>query len=372
MRRVRYLMWKEVIELMRDERTRTLVLIAPVLQLTLLGYAATTDVHNIPLAVVDQDRTAASRELVRRFEGSSYFTVRHWLPSTDQIDPLLERGDAWIAITIPQNYGADIARGVPVTVQAVADGSDANSSTLSLGYARSLITEYARELARNRPAAATPPAGITPEIRVWFNPELESRLFFVPGVLALVLLVITTTLSSMAIVREKEQGTLEQLNVTPLARWELIVGKLMPYAVIGFIDVCLVLAIAVLWFQVPLRGSVALLFLLTMLFVVNTLAIGLLVSTISSTQQQAMMTAILFFLMPMVYLSGFVFPIENMPVAIQKVTYAIPLRYYLEIVRGIFLKGVGLDVLWPQAVALAGTGVGLLTLAVLRSSKRAG
>jgi ABC-2 type transport system permease protein len=366
-------MWKEVIELMRDERTRSLVLIAPVLQLTLLGYAATTDVHNIPLAIVDQDRTAASRELVRRFDGSSYFTVRHWLPSTDLIDPLLERGDAWIAITIPPNYGADIARGATVTVQAVADGSDANSSTLSLGYASALVTEYAQELARKGSVAAwTGRAGITPEIRVWFNPELESRLFFVPGVLALVLLVITTTLSSMAIVREKEQGTLEQLNVTPLARWELIVGKLMPYAVIGFIDVCLVLAITVLWFQVPLRGSVTLLFLLTMLYVVNTLAIGLLVSTISSTQQQAMMTAMLFFLMPMVYLSGFVFPIENMPVAIQKVTYAIPLRYYLEIVRGIFLKGVGLDVLWPQAVALAGTGVGLLTLAVLRSSKRSG
>ncbi|MGH9163322.1 MAG: ABC transporter permease [Vicinamibacteraceae bacterium] len=371
MRRVRYLMWKEVIELMRDERTRSLVLIAPVLQLTLLGYAATTDVHNIPLAVVDQDRTAASRELVQRFDGSAYFTVKQWLPSSDLIDPLLERGDAWIAITIPPHYGADIARGVPVTVQAAADGSDANSSTLSLGYASALVTEYARELARASPTA-TQPAGITPEIRVWFNPELESRLFFVPGVLALVLLVITTTLSSMAIVREKEQGTLEQLNVTPLARWELIVGKLMPYAVIGFIDVCLVLAIAVLWFQVPLRGSVTLLFLLTMLYVVNTLAIGLLVSTISSTQQQAMMTAMLFFLMPMVYLSGFVFPIENMPAAIQKVTYAIPLRYYLEIVRGIFLKGVGLDVLWPQAVALAGTGVGLLTLAMLRSSKRSG
>src|SRR5437773_1181278 len=192
----------------------------------------------------------------------------------------------------------------------------------------------------------------------------------IPGVLALLLLAITTNLSSMGIVREKEVGTLEQLNVTPLARWELIAGKLLPYALVGIVDVCLVLAVAVFWFQVPLRGSVLLLFALTLVYLMTTLGLGLFVSTISSTQQQAMMTTIFFFLMPMIYLSGFVFPIENMPPAIQTITYLIPLRYFLVILRSIFLKGVGLETLWPQALALAAWGVGILALAIARSTKR--
>jgi ABC-2 type transport system permease protein len=214
------------------------------------------------------------------------------------------------------------------------------------------------------------PPLVRADIRVWFNPTLESRHFMIPGILALVLLVVSTTLSSMAIVREKELGTLEQLNVTPLARWELIVGKLVPYAVLGIVDVVLVVAVAVLWFEVPLRGSVGLLFLMCLVYLLSALGLGLFVSTVSRTQQQAMMTTAFFFLIPMVFLSGFVFPIENMPEAVQPVTYLIPLRYFLVILRGIFLKGVGLDVLWPDAVALLAWGVAVLTLATLRSSKR--
>jgi ABC-2 type transport system permease protein len=211
---------------------------------------------------------------------------------------------------------------------------------------------------------------IDARIRVWFNPRLESRFFMIPGVLALVLLVVTANLAAMAIVREKELGTLEQLNVTPLRRWELILGKLLPYGVIAMIDVFLVVAVAVGWFEVPLRGSFLLLISMCLLYVFSTLALGLFISTISDTQQQAMMTSTFFFLMPMMYLSGFVFPIENMPSIIQPVTYLMPLRYFLVIVRGIFLKGVGLEVLWPQAAALAGWGGGVLALAVLRSRKR--
>ena len=207
-------------------------------------------------------------------------------------------------------------------------------------------------------------------MRVWFNPELESRDFMVPGVIALLLLVITANLSSMAIVRERELGTLEQLNVTPLGRWELILGKLLPYGVVGFVDVILVLLVAVLWFEVPLRGSVPLLLASSLVYLLCTLGLGLFVSTISHTQHQAMMTSTFFFMVPMVYLSGFVFPIENMPGVIQAVTFAIPLRYFLVIVRGIFLKGVGLDVLWPQLAALAAWGVGVVMLAALRSHKR--
>jgi len=219
-------------------------------------------------------------------------------------------------------------------------------------------------------AGSMPARGIDARVRVWFNPRLESHDFMIPGVLALLLLVVTTNLSSMGIVREKELGTLEQLNVTPLRRWQLIVGKLLPYALIGMIDAFLVIAVAVLWFQIPLRGSVWLLLALTLIYLLTTLGLGLFVSTVSSTQQQAMMTTTFFFLTPMIYLSGFVFPIENMPPVIQFVTYFIPLRYFLVIVRSIFLKGVGLETLWPQVAALTVWGVAILSLAIARSTKR--
>ena len=208
------------------------------------------------------------------------------------------------------------------------------------------------------------------DVRVWFNPSLESRAFMIPGILALLLLVVTTNLSSMAIVREKELGTLEQLNVTPLARWELIVGKLVPYALLGMVDVLLVVAVSIWWFEVPLRGSAVLLLAMCLVYLLTTLGLGLFVSTVSRTQQQAMMTSSFFFLVPMVFLSGFIFPIENMPDVVQTFTYLIPLRYFLVILRGIFLKGVGLEVLWPEAAALLAWGLAILTLATLRSRKR--
>jgi ABC-2 type transport system permease protein len=296
-----------------------------------------------------------------------------------EIEPYLERGRAWLALTIPEEYGRHLQAGTPVTVQVVADGTDSNSTTVALGYSTSLVGSYAQELIEDRLAAAPAlegrPAGgavgLDPRIRVWFNPQLESRHFMIPGVLALILLVVTVNLSAMGIVREKELGTLEQLNVTPLRRWELIVGKLLPYGVIALIDVFLVVAVAVYWFEVPLRGSMTLLFSMSVVYVLCTLALGLFISTISDTQQQAMMTATFFFLMPMIYLSGFIFPIENMPRIIQIATYLIPLRYFLVIVRGIFLKGIGLNLLWPQALALASWGAVVLMLAVVRSTKRA-
>jgi ABC-2 type transport system permease protein len=211
---------------------------------------------------------------------------------------------------------------------------------------------------------------ISADVRVWYNPRLESRDFMIPGIVALLLLVITTNLSSMAIVREKEIGTLEQLNVTPLARWQLIVGKLLPYAIIGMLDVLLVVGVAVFWFEIPVRGSVGLLLAMSLIYLMSTLGLGLFVSTVSSTQQQAMMTTTFFLLLPMVFLSGFVFPIENMPEWIQPVTYLIPLRYFLVIVRDIFMKGVGLETFWPEALSLLAWGLAIITLATLRSSKR--
>jgi ABC-2 type transport system permease protein len=368
MQRLRCLVWKEFLELRQNPRLFGIVIVAPIIQLTMLGYAATTDVRDVPVVIADGDRSTASRTLIARFDASVNFTVIDTVTTVREVDPFLQRGQAWVALAIPPGYGRSLASHEPVALQVVADGSDSNSTTVALGYATALIGEYAAELASAGPTPAAAPIDL--RIRVWFNPQLESRFFMIPGVLALLLLLVTANLAAMAIVREKELGTLEQLNVTPLRRWELIVGKLLPYGVIALIDVLLVTAVAVFWFEVPLRGSFTLLVAMSLLYVVCTLALGLFISTISDTQQQAMMTATFFFLTPMIYLSGFIFPIENMPPVIQYATYLIPLRYFLVIVRGIFLKGIGLELLWPQAVALAAWGVIVLSLAVMRSRKR--
>ena len=380
MQRLRFLVWKEFLELRKDPKLFGIVVIGPILQLTLLGYAATTDVRDVPVVVADGDRSPRSREVIARFDASRNFNVIAVVPTSNEVEPYLAHGDASLALTIPAGYGAQVASGTPVTLQVIADGSDSNSTTVALGYATSLLGTYAQELLEGA-SAGLPDAdaarslrggGIEPRIRVWFNPQLESRHFMIPGVLALVLLVVTANLASMAIVREKELGTLEQLNVTPLRRWELVVGKLLPYGLIAMVDVLLVVAVAVFWFEIPLRGSFPLLVGMSLLYVLCTLALGLFISTISATQQQAMMTATFFFMTPMIYLSGFIFPIENMPAVMRAVTYVIPLRYFLVIVRGIFLKGIGLDLLWPQAAALAAWGIVVLSLAVARSRKRAG
>ena len=373
MRRVIYMMWKEVLELRQDPRIFSIIFIAPIIQLAILGYAATTDVRNVPIVIVDADRSPASQTLISRFSASGIFRTVAVVASTDRVDPYLESGEAWMALSIPAKYGNDIAAGRPATLQLVADGSDASSTNIALGYAGNLVAGYAQDLMQAR-ASAMPGGvsvgGIDPRVRVWFNPTIESRYFMLPGIFALLLLVVTSNLSSMAVVRERENGTLEQLNVTPLGRVQLIFGKLLPYAVIGMIDAMIVLTVIVFWFHVPLRGSFWLLVGMSLVYLLTTLGLGLFISTISNTQQQAMMTSTFFFMTPMMYLSGFVFPIENMPSWIQPLTYLIPLRYFVIILRGIFLKGVGLETLWPQALALFAWGAVILTLAVLRSSKR--
>ena len=373
MRRVLHMIRKEFLELRQDPRLFGIVVLAPIIQRAMLGYAATTDVKDVPVIVADGDRSPESRRLIARFDASVNFTVVDTVSTVAEVDDSLQNGSAWIALAIPQGYGRAIEGGVPVSLQVVADGTDSNSTTVALGYATTLIGEHSQELLGRGPGSGirNPDGGsIDARIRVWFNPQLESRFFMIPGVLALLLLLVTANLAAMAIVREKELGTLEQLNVTPLRRWELIVGKLLPYGVIAMVDVVLVVAVTVGWFQVPLRGSFVLLFVMCFLYVFSTLALGLFISTISNTQQQAMMTATFFFLTPMIYLSGFIFPIENMPGVIQYATYLIPLRYFLVIVRGIFLKGIGIDLLWPQAAALAAWGAVVLALAVARSRKR--
>jgi ABC-2 type transport system permease protein len=379
LQRLRRLVWKEFLELLQNPRLFGIVIIAPIIQLTMLGYAATTDVRDVPVVVADGDRSPESRSLIARFDASRNFTVIDTVTTVREVDEYLQRGRAWMALGIPSGYGSAIHTGRPVAVQAIADGTDSNSTTVALGYATSLIGEYALELLEEPPNPRTPNPALNPELRtpnpidlrmrIWFNPQLESRFFMIPGVLALLLLLVTANLAAMAIVREKELGTLEQLNVTPLRRWELIVGKLLPYGVIALVDVLLVTAVAVFWFEVPLRGSFWLLLAMSLLYVLCTLALGLFISTVSDTQQQAMMTATFFFLTPMIYLSGFIFPIENMPRVIQYATFLIPLRYFLVIVRGIFLKGIGLSLLWPEAAAMCAWGIVVLALAVARSQK---
>jgi len=370
MRRLGFLIRKEFQELRRNPRMFPVIFVAPVIQLFVLGYAATTDVKNVPLIVVDADRSVASRDLIGRFEGSPYFSVVDVTSRDSDVQRGLESRRAWMALSIPPEYGAMVAGGRPVTVQVITDGTDSNSATAGLAYATSLIAEEGARMAiARRPAGAPPVGSIEARIRVWFNPQLLSLHFMVPGVLALLLMIITTVLGAMAIVREKELGTLEQLNVTPLKRWELTVGKLLPFGLIGVIDIFLVVSVAVLWFEIPLRGSFPLLVGLSLIYLLCTLSLGLLVSTISQNQQQAMMTAVYFFMMPMIYLSGFIFPIENMPAVIQPVTYLIPLRYYLVIVRGIFLKGVGLESFWKDALLMLAWGLAVLTLATMRSKK---
>ena len=372
MLRLRTLIWKEFIELRRSPQLLRLVLIAPVVQLTLMGYAATTDVKNVPVAVVDADRSPRSRQLIEQFAASPYFDIAVEQTDVRAIEGDIASGRAWLALVIPSGFGRQVDRpvgagGTQPMVQVIADGTDANSSGVALGYVQGLVSEFNARRAAEAGGGSGPVDG---RVRVWFNPDLESRNFMVPGVLALLLMIVTANLTSMAIVREREQGTLDQLYVTPIGRWELVLGKLLPYGLVGLVDVLLVVAVAVFWFEVPLRGSVSLLLGASLVYLLCTLGLGLFVSTISSTQQQAMMTATFFFLIPMIYLSGFIFPIENMPQVIQWVTTLIPLRYFLVIVRGIFLKGVGFDVLWPQFAAMGAWGVTVLTLAALRSRRR--
>jgi ABC-2 type transport system permease protein len=372
-RRIRALIRKEYLELFQTPRLLFLVVVAPIIQLTMLGYAATTDVTHVPIVVVDLDRSPQSRMLIERFVASPYFSIVKEEFNPSAVDQDLAVGTAWLAVVIPGGMGAAIEGSGParaLAVQVLADGTDANSSGIALAYASSVVGEFNRKLLVEAGAPAAPAGGIDGRVRVWFNPELESRDFMVPGVIAMLLLVITANLSSMAIVRERELGTLEQLNVTPIGRWDLVLAKLLAYGVLGVIDVLLVTVVAVYWFEVPLRGSFWLLLAGSLVYLLCTLGLGLFVSTISHTQQQAMMTSMFFFLMPMVYLSGFVFPIENMPRAIQWVTTIIPLRYFLVIVRGIFLKGIGLNVLWPHLAALLAWGLAVLSIAAFRSSKR--
>jgi len=362
MRTLLNILLKELLQLRRDPKILPILFIAPVIQLTLLGYAATTDVRRVELAVCDLDRTAASRELVERFTRSTYFALTASVDSQESFTPLLQSGRARVALTIPAGFGGDRASGRPGRVQLVADGADAMSGTLGLAYANAVL------LASSAASGLVPLVDLRPT--VLYNPDLVSKNFMIPGILGLIIMIMTTMLTAMAIVRESELGTMEQLLVTPLTPSQLIVGKLIPYALVGFVEVFTVLPVVLFWFEVPLRGSVAALLLLTLPYMLCTLGLGLFISTLARTQQQAMMLSAFVFIMPQMLLSGFAFPIQNMPAAFRALTYLVPLRYYLVILRGVFLKGVGLAVLWPEVLSLLALGLAILLLARIRFRRR--
>lgn len=363
---------KEFHQIRRDRRMLAVSIIAPILQVVLLGYAATTDITYTSLLVCDMDRTSESRDFVKRFTNTTYFNHRYSVDLVDEVDPYLDNAKASIALVVPRGFGRKLLARETAEVQVIVDGTDANTANILLGYGTQIIASYSQSvLAQYSGIVRGMRVGlVVPEPRIWFNPDLLSSHFMVPGVVALVLMIITMTLTSLGIVKEKEIGTLEQLMVTPIKPFELILGKLIPFVIIGFVDVLIVLAIARYWFRVPLVGNLLLLFGLSGLFILTTLGLGLFISTISRTQQQAMLIAQFFFFMPFMFLSGFSFPIANMPEVIQYITYLIPLRYFLEIVRGIFLKGATLAELWPQAVALFLFGAAILSLSTLRFHKK--
>ena len=371
--RLSALMRKEMLQIVRDPRTLALVFIMPILQLVLLGYAATSDVRNIPLVVLDQDKSPASRTLLESFRAADYFRQAFDVNSESELRSLIDAGSARAGIIIPPDYSSRLAAGRPAQVAFIIDGSDPAiaGTTLAaatlIGQARATALSVERLAARGL-AVATAPA-IEVRTRVWYNPDLIAAYYMIPAVVGLILQFLTVILTATAIVRERERGTIEQLIVTPLRASELIVGKLAPYVLIAFIDTIEILAGGVLLFGIPINGSLPLLLVLSGLFLISNLGVGLLISTITSTQQEAIIVAI-FYNLPSIFLSGFIYPVAAMPRVLQFVSLAIPLRYYLIVVRGIVLKGVGMPALWPEVIALSIFAVVVITSAATRFKKR--
>ena len=363
---------KEFIQIRRDRRMLPILLVLPVLQLVILGYAVSSDIKHLATAVCDLDRTADSRAFADKFATSGYFDIRYRLADERRIKDLVDAGAVRVGIVIPPRFAVRLAQQRTATVQLLLDGTDSNTANVAQGYVTQIVNaEASRILLERLGPKAAPPAALDPSIQVWFNPDLKSVNFMVPGVIALLLTIVTMTMTATAIVKGKERGTIEQLVVSPIRPLQLMLGKAIPFVIIGYADILVVILVGLFWFQVAIAGSFLLLLLLSGLFIMTTLGLGLLISTVSQTQQQAMMLGF-FVNPPFMLLSGFIFPIASMPEPMQYLTYLIPLRYFLVIIRGIFLKGVGLDVLWPQALALLGFGVALLILSSLRFQKHLG
>jgi ABC-2 type transport system permease protein len=370
--RIQHMLRKEFIQVFRDPRMKFFIFVTPTIQLLVFGYAATNDVRHVPTAVHDLDNSITSREVLSRFAHSGTFEVVEHVDDERRSRELLDRGKVQALLRINKGFEDDLRAGRTAELQVIVDGTDSNMARIVVDHSARIAADFSREVLITRFARLTGSlrelGEVEPESRAWFNENLESRNFYVPGVIAMIVMLVTLMLTSMAVVREKEIGTIEQLMVAPITPMEFILGKTVLFALIGLADVILITVVGVLWFEVPIRGSLLLLFFTTALYLMTTLGVGLFISTISQTQQQAMMTTF-FFALPAALLSGFVFPIANMPKIVQWLTYANPLRYFLVIIRSIFLKGVGADVLWPQMVALAVMGPITLFLASRRFRK---
>ncbi len=363
---------KEFRSVFRDPRMRMVVLGLPVLQTLIFGYAVTLDVRHVQLVVIDRDQTPASRAFVARFTGSGYFDVSRWTQDEAAAQRDIDAAAAAAVLQIAAGFAQNLDAGRVTPVQLIVDGSDSNTARFVLNYSSTIASSFNTAIvltqAERHAGRSLVIGSVDLRARAWFNSDLESRNFYVPGIIATLVMLVSLMLTSMAIVREKEVGTIEQIMVTPIRPVEFILGKCLPFGLIGYINVVMVTVVALLWFKIPMRGSFTLLLLGTTFFLLSTLGIGLFISTVSRTQQQAMMTTFFFFF-PAMLLSGFVYPIANMPEAVQWLTYLNPLRYFLIIIRGVFLKGVGLDILWAQLAALLVMGVAVMGFAVSRFHK---
>ena len=371
---------KEARQTFRDPRALRVIFAAPIIQLIVFGYAVTTDVKHTAMIVYDQDNTTLSRELVQAMTAADYFRVVRVASRPEQLASALDRGRAIVALEIPRDFERDLASGEPASVQLLVDGSTSNTALVAQGYASQIILKFGEEHSAATAAAMAAAGaggvqggserlpGVDLRVRAWYNPNLESRVYNVPGVVGNLMMLMALLLTTLAVVRERELGTLEQLMVSPLKPAELIVGKVLPVVAIALVDLAIITAVATLWFGIPMRGSYTLLAAVSLAYIVCGLGIGLLISTVSSTTQEAFMTMFMFFLPAMMF-SGFFFPIENMPRAFQYVTLLDPVRFYIEAVRAIFLKGAGLVNLWPQIAALLGMGGAILVFATTRFRK---
>ena len=365
-RRIRELVRKELIQSLRNPRLRSMILFAPLGQLLIFGYAVSTDVRHVASFVVDHDRTRASRELVDALTGSGYFRVVGRSDRSADLTDALDQGRALMGIEIPVGFARAVGTGDRAEVQLLFDGTNSNMATVARGYAERILASHAARLVGISLAPA-----VDLRERAWFNPDLTSRNYNVPGVAAVVTFMVCLVLTSLAVVREREVGTLEQLMVSPLRPAELIAGKTLPFMLIAMLDLVLVTTLALVWFHVPFRGSLLLLFAASVPYLLTGVGVGLLISTVSATQREAYLTTFLIF-MPMMLLSGFMFPVSSMPPVFRWITLANPIRHYLEIVRGIFLKGAGLGALWPQCLALLLIGTAILSFAATRFRKTVG
>jgi ABC-2 type transport system permease protein len=371
--RLKQMLIKEFIQVLRDGRTRFLLFGPPIIQMLVFGYAATFEIHHVATVVLDLDHTQESRELISRFTSSPYFDVQRQLTDHRQVGEIIDRGQATVALQINPGFAQNLRKGQTAPLQVIVDATNSNTALIASGYINQIALKFAKSYQQDRinrisPQLAERIPSVQLEQRPWYNPDLRSRWFFVPGIVGSLTLVLVVNLTAFAVVREREIGTLEQIMVTPIRPAEFILGKTLPFFLIGLLDVSLIATVGTLWFRVPFQGHIMVLFLGAILFLVCMLGVGLLISTVSATQQQALVTAF-FFIMPAITFSGFGFPINTMPLWLQYLTYASPLRYFLVVLRGTYLKGVGLGILWPQMLAMGVLGTVLLAVAVLRFHK---